>query len=144
MSNIVIVSGGFDPLHYGHIRYLTAARELGDELIVGLNSDEWLRNKKGNYFLPWHERYYIMANLRMVDRVYEFNDSDGTALCLLSYVRLHRPFDHLIVANGGDRTAQNNAEFPFQDDNIEFVFGVGGEYKTNSSSEILKRWKDLP
>jgi cytidyltransferase-like protein len=140
---IVIASGGFDPLHAGHIQYLNEASFLGDILIVGVNSDAWLINKKGNYFLPWHERSYLVQHLRMVSGVRAFDDRDGTALDLLRQVRAEFPDYPLIVANGGDRTALNNAEAAFDDLNCEFVFGVGGTQKVNASSAILKRWKEL-
>lgn len=61
---IVLATGGFDPIHSGHISYLKAARELGDMLIVGLNSDEWLERKKGKSFMPWNERIAILNNLQ--------------------------------------------------------------------------------
>ena len=141
---IVIASGGFDPLHSGHVSYLHEASLLGDILIVGINSDSWLISKKGNYFLPWHERAYLVQNLRMVSSVRTFDDHDGTALDLLHQVRAQFPHYHLVVANGGDRTSLNNAEAAFVDDNHEFVFGVGGTQKVNASSAILKRWKELP
>jgi cytidyltransferase-like protein len=60
---IIIVSGGFDPLHSGHIEYFKSAKKLGDKLIVALNSDEWLINKKGKFFMPFHERKNIVENL---------------------------------------------------------------------------------
>lgn len=142
---IVIVSGGFDPLHRGHIEYLKDASALGTYVFLGLNSDAWLIRKKGQYFLSWEERQSILENLWMVDRICPFNDEDDTALDLLRTIRKQYPDHHLIVANGGDRTPLNNAEESFaeEDQNCEFVFGVGGETKLNSSSLILKRWKDL-
>jgi cytidyltransferase-like protein len=142
MKDIVIVSGGFDPLHGGHIKYLRAASKLGDILIVGVNSDEWLIRKKGQFFLPFIQRAAIIESLRMVEAVYSFDDSDNTAIDLLQGVRLLYPKAHLIVANGGDRTPLNNAEAAFEDDNTEFVFGVGGEDKYESSSDLLRRWRE--
>lgn len=138
--NIVIVSGGFDPLHGGHIKYLEAAERLGDWLFVGVNSDAWLVRKKGNYFLPYEQRSEIIKNLRMVDAVFSFDDTDGTALNLLKKIRSVFKEDHLIIANGGDRNELNNAEAAFEDDNYEFVYGVGGSDKYDSSSMILERW----
>ena len=79
MSKIVLVTGGFDPLHSGHINYFKAARILGDELWVGLNSDAWLARKKGKHFMPWEERSMIVKNLCMVNRVIRFKDTDDTA-----------------------------------------------------------------
>ena len=87
MKTIVIVSGGFDPVHSGHIRLIKEARLLGDQLIVGINSDEWLARKKGRAFMPWQERLCVLNNLRQVDEVYTFDDEDGTACHLLQQVR---------------------------------------------------------
>ena len=79
MERIVLVTGGFDPLHSGHIAYFKEARKLGDKLIVGLNSDEWLTRKKGRPFMPFHERCNIIEELACVDQVIGFNDEDDTA-----------------------------------------------------------------
>jgi cytidyltransferase-like protein len=138
---IVLVTGGFDPVHSGHIAYFKAARTLGDQLIVGLNSDEWLARKKGRAFMPWNERLAVINNLSMVDEVYTFDDTDGSAKHFIQQVRAHYPDAQLIFANGGDRTAKNIPEMDVADSNIEFVFGVGGEDKKNSSSWILEEWK---
>ena len=138
---IVLVTGGFDPLHSGHISYFKKARHLGDLLIVGLNSDEWLERKKGKSFMPWNERLCIINNLSMVDEVYTFDDSDNSAKHFIQQVRAHYPTAKLIFANGGDRTAENIPEISTNDTNIEFVFGVGGANKRNSSSQILENWR---
>ena len=140
MRNIVLVSGGFDPLHSGHIAYINAARKLGDVLVVGLNSDAWLIRKKGKYFLPYAERECIIENISAVDFVVQFNDDDGTASDLITCAREMFPDDHLIMANGGDRTSDNIPEMGYEDNDLEFMFGVGGEDKKNSSSWILKKW----
>lgn len=136
---IVLVTGGFDPIHSGHIAYFKAARTLGDMLIVGLNGDDWLIRKKGRPFMPWNERLCVINNLAMVDEVYTFNDADGSACHFIQQVRAHYPDAELVFANGGDRTADNIPEMVFDD--VEFVFGVGGEDKKNSSSWILEEWK---
>ena len=138
---IVLVTGGFDPLHSGHIAYFKAARTLGDMLIVGLNSDEWLTRKKGRPFMPWTERLCVINNLAMVDEVYTFDDADGSAKEFIRQVRAHYPDAMLIFANGGDRTNKNIPEMDVVDSNLEFVFGIGGEDKKNSSSWILEDWK---
>jgi cytidyltransferase-like protein len=101
---IVLVTGGFDPIHSGHIAYIKAAKELGDKLIVGINSDEWLRRKKGHEFMPWAERATIVANLYDVDRVINFDDADNSAKDAIRKVRDIHPNAHIIFANGGDRT----------------------------------------
>lgn len=141
MKKIVLVTGGFDPIHSGHVAYFKAARTLGDMLIVGLNSDEWLERKKGRAFMPWNERLCIINNLSMVDEVYTFDDNDGSAKAFIHQVRAHYPDAELIFANGGDRTAKNIPEMDVQDSNLRFEFGVGGDDKKNSSSWILQDWK---
>ena len=86
MSKVVLVTGGFDPLHSGHIAYFKAARELGDHLVVGLNSDEWLTRKKGRPFMPIEERAAIVKELACVDEVIAFDDNDDTACAAIGYV----------------------------------------------------------
>ena len=136
---IIIVSGGFDPIHSGHIELLKKASALGDKLIVGLNSDDWLCRKKGRSFLPVEERRKILESIKWVDEVFEFDDSDNTACDLLSYVKDHNTSSDITFANGGDRTSTNIPEMTV--DGVEFVFGVGGDDKKNSSSLILEEWK---
>jgi len=139
-KKVVLVTGGFDPLHSGHIAYFKAAKTLGDTLIVGLNSDEWLERKKGRSFMPWNERLCIINNLSVVDEVFTFMDNDDTAINFIKQVKAHYPKDKLIFANGGDRTADNIPEMVV--DGVEFEFGVGGKDKINSSSWILEEWKN--
>ena len=139
--NIVLITGGFDPLHSGHIDYINAAKELGDVLVVGLNSDEWLTLKKGRAFMPWDERATVLSNLKSVDRVIDFHDGDKTARDAIRRVRYLYPNDHIIFANGGDRTNANIPELDIDDNNITFQFGVGGIDKKNSSSWILNNWQ---
>jgi cytidyltransferase-like protein len=139
MMKIVVCTGGFDPVHSGHIKYLKAARSLGDQLCVGLNSDSWLENKKGRAFMPFEERKAVLENLRFVDKVLAFDDSDGSAKSLLQNLKSNYSYAQVIFANGGDRTKENIPEMSVAD--IDFVFGVGGEDKANSSSWILEEWK---
>ena len=136
---IVLVTGGFDPIHSGHISYLNHADHLGDYLVVGLNSDEWLTRKKGKPFMSWHDRMVVLDNLHMVDYVIDFDDTDGTACDAINKVKEMFPEQRIIFANGGDRTATNIPEFNVQ--GVEHVFGVGGFEKTNSSSSLLNEWK---
>jgi cytidyltransferase-like protein len=138
-KNIVVVSGGFDPAHSGHVLMCNSARTLGDYLIVGVNSDAWLIRKKGAAFMPWNERAAIIGNFKAVDEVMAFNDDDGSACDLLEQVKAKYPDHPIIFANGGDRTAINIPEMVVKD--IIFKFGVGGENKANSSSWILQEWK---
>lgn len=141
MNKIILVTGGFDPIHSGHIEYFKAARRLGDQLVVGINSDAWLIRKKGRAFMPWVERQKIIKELSMVDYTIEFNDADGSSKNAIEKVRLNYPGNLIVFANGGDRTDKNIPEMDVGDSNTEFVFGVGGENKMNSSSWILEEWK---
>lgn len=140
MKTIVVATGGFDPVHSGHIRYLNAAKKLGDILVVGVNSNSWLQRKKGQYFMSITDRVMIIENLKMVDHCILFDDNDGTAIEAIRNVKLLYPNDKIIFANGGDRTKDNIPEMVFDD--VEFVFGVGGFDKMNSSSVLLKNWKN--
>lgn len=141
MKNIVLATGGFDPVHSGHIAYLEAARRLGDTLVVGVNSDAWLQRKKGRAFMPLQERATILRSVRGVDFVMPFDDGDGSARHAIQITRQSYPQDHIIFANGGDRTDVNVPEMDVQDANLEFLFGIGGEHKRNSSSWILQEWR---
>ena len=141
MKTIVLVTGGFDPLHSGHIAYFRAAKQLGDTLVVGVNSDAWLVRKKGRAFMPWLERMNIVKNIKGVDFVLEFNDDDGSAKSAIKLARQTWPDHKIVFANGGDRTDANIPEMEFEDSNLEFAFGVGGFDKANSSSWILEEWK---
>jgi len=139
---IVICTGGFDPLHSGHIAFFKEAKTLGDYLVVGLNSDAWLTRKKGRPFMPWQERFSVVSNLSIVDEVVSFNDDDGSAIDAIRKVLLNsNTGDQIIFANGGDRTKDNIPEMSISDARLSFVFGVGGENKMNSSSWILQEWK---
>jgi D-beta-D-heptose 7-phosphate kinase/D-beta-D-heptose 1-phosphate adenosyltransferase len=145
---IVLITGGFDPIHSGHIAYINAAKKLGNHLIVGINSDEWLKRKKGKSFLSFNERKIILENLRAVDEVIGFDDSDDSAKDAIYQVAKKYSYDystdstpHIIFANGGDRTGKNIPEMDVDVDNVSFMFGVGGKDKKNSSSWILNNWQ---
>lgn len=141
MKTLVLITGGFDPLHSGHIAYIQSAKKLGDVLAVGVNSDAWLTRKKGSAFMPFDERRNIVKNIKDVDFVLEFNDDDGSAKSAIKLARQTWPDHKIIFANGGDRTNSNIPEMDCGIDNVEFVFGVGGSNKMNSSSWILQEWK---
>jgi len=143
LGRVVLVTGGFDPVHSGHIAYFKAARELGDHLIVGLNSDAWLTRKKGRPFMPFEERAVVVKELGCVDEVIGFKDDDGSACAAIMQVLSTKGSSwRLIFANGGDRTNTTTPEYAAWGNHpdVEFAFGVGGEDKKNSSSWILKEW----
>ena len=137
---VVIVSGGFDPIHSGHIEHFKEAKKLGDILIVGLNSDAWLTRKKGKPFMPIEERLAVIRELRMVDSAVPFNDENDSSIDLIKKTLVL--FDDVLFANGRDRTQDNIPEiYEFdKDPRVQFAFGVGGTHKQNSSSWILKQW----
>ena len=137
---IAVVSGGFDPLHSGHINYLESAAKLGGKLIVLVNSDEWLTRKKGRPFMPFEERSIIIQRMDMVDNVYAVDDSDGSVTKGLIDVRNAFGHQHeYVFCNGGDRGKDNIPEMDVE--GYEFEFAVGGDNKANSSSWILKEWQ---
>ena len=145
MRKIVLVTGGFDPLHTGHIAYFKSAKEKGDELWVGLNSDNWLMKKKGKPFMNINERKEIIQNLVMVDKVILFDDKDNSSNdAILKALKFCSSKEQIIFANGGDRNKNNIPEVKKykNNPNIKFIFGVGGN-KKNSSSKILKAWTDF-
>ena len=140
---IVVVSGGFDPIHSGHIAYLEEAKKLGDKLIVALNSDDWLIKKKGKFFMPFAEREIILKNLKPVDDVISFEDDElGSCKDALNKTKLKYPDEEILFCNGGDRNKENIPEMEVSD--VTFHFEVGGEDKKNSSSWILKNFEHSP
>ena len=142
MPDIILVSGGFDPIHSGHIKLINEANKYGD-VVVLLNSDQWLRNKKGKEFLPIDERKMIMQNIKGVIDVIEFDDSDRT--CINGLKKAKSKYNHKVVkfANGGDRNGKTTPETIFcEQNNIQTLWGVGGDNKSNSSSWILKNWNE--
>ena len=137
---ISVVSGGFDPIHSGHISYINAAKKYGDYLIIALNSDAWLRQKKGKEFMPFEERKSILESIKNVDEVLSFEDDKlGSCMNALEKIKAKFPDDEIIFCNGGDRGKENIPEMAVS--GITFEFSVGGDDKKNSSSWILKNWK---
>lgn len=131
---VVAVSGGFDPVHVGHIRYFREARALGDRLLVILNDDEWLMRKKGYVFMPQEERIEVLRAIRWVDDIVLREPAEDTSIThMLEKLPVH------IFAKGGDRTYDNIPETAVcEARGIRMVFGVGGSDKPQSSSWLVK------
>lgn len=142
MYDIIILSGGFDPVHVGHLRMIQAASGLGKHLVVGVNSDDWLGRKKGYSFMPFEERCEIIRGFEGVDTVMGFDDSDNTACSLIrkvesSFKELSGSDLTIAFANGGDRTSNNVPEQSVcQELDVVMVWRVGGG-KVQSSSELV-------
>lgn len=151
-KKVVAVSGGFDPIHIGHIRLFREAKKLGDELVVIINNDNWKRKKRGHVFMPDFERKEIIEALECVDRVVITDhpeDLEGPEGMSVSKT-LHEIRPH-IFANGGDRNeadARNPNSSLYYDIKacrklgIEMVFNVGKGGKIRSSSELLKEYSE--
>ena len=134
MTRMVAVSGGFDPIHVGHVRMIQEAAKLGEHVVVIVNSDEWLKRKKGYAFMTFDERAEILSALEGVDSVVKADDADNTVCETLIKLKPD------IFANGGDRKSGNIPEYKLCDDlNIEMVFGVGGSDKPQSSSWLINK-----
>ncbi len=142
MNNIILVSGGFDPVHSGHI-YLIKEASLHGDVVVLLNSDKWLREKKGKEFLPYKERKIIMLAIKNVLDVIEFNDDDKTCVDGIKKAKIKYNNRKIKFANGGDRNYKTTPEIEYcKNNSIEMLWGIGGNLKSNSSSLILKKWKE--
>ena len=142
---ISIVSGGFDPIHPGHIMMMKDCLKFSNYLIVGVNSNKWLINKKGNYFMDIQHRLYVVSSLKVVNETMEFEDDDkGSANNLLIKIRNKYSNDKIIFANGGDRSDSSKIlEFETAKQyNIDLKFGIGGSHKESSSSDLLERWSE--
>ena len=138
-SKISLVSGGFDPLHSGHISLIHGAKNLTGFVVVAINSDEWLQRKKGRSFMPIDERRLIIDNLKHVSNVIEFDDSDDTATDAIIKCKQMYPKSAIVFCNGGDRTPTNVPEGAIP--GVELAFNVGGDSKLNSSSLLLEDYK---
>ena len=141
-KKLSLVTGGFDPIHSGHIAYFERAKDLSNYLVVGINTNEWLTRKKGQYFLPWIERAEIIRHLDMVDAVISWDDADDSALGAIA--KCLEISEQVVFCNGGDRTKTNIPEaMGYADDpRVEFKYAIGGEDKMNSSSWILNNYFD--
>ena len=139
---VIVLSGGFDPVHEGHVAMFKSASLEADVVIVGLNSDDWLTRKKGKPFMPFSSRKAVLESMHCVDSVVSFDDTDGTAISLLKSCKAQYPDSKLIFGNGGDRSNKNYPEYQFCIDNdIDVIDCLGGSHKMNSSSTLLDSWK---
>ena len=130
-EKIVVVSGGFDPIHIGHLRMMQEAAEHG-KLTVVINSDAWLKRKKGYVFMPWEERAELISALSCVDKVIEAKDDDRTVCETLKELRPD------IFANGGDRGVNTTPEAKLCEElGIELMWNIGGG-KVRSSSKLVR------
>ena len=130
----VAVSGGMDPVHKGHVRMIQEAAQFGDVIVI-LNSDEWLMRKKGFVFMSWEERAEILSAIKGVTKVVPVDDSDGS---VCEALRREKP---TYFANGGDRTDKNTPEMDVCVDlGISMLWGVGGG-KIQSSSDLVAKLK---
>ena len=142
-KNVIIVSGGFDPVHKGHMRMFREAANLGHQVIVGLNSDEWLTRKKGKPFMGWDERAEILECCKFVNQVLPMDDSDDTASDIIFKVcKLYNNEDfNIYFANGGDRKVGNVPELSTcKRLKVVMLWGIGGG-KIQSSSDLTTNWE---
>ena len=134
MKKTIMVSGGFDPIHVGHVRMILDAANFANVIVVA-NSDDWLMRKKGYVFMPWQERAEIIASIRGVVSVESVDDSDNTVCEAIS--RLKPDY----FANGGDRKIGNTPEVDLCEElGISLVWNVGG-LKIQSSSDLVSAAK---
>jgi cytidyltransferase-like protein len=135
--DVVVLSGGFDPMHIGHLRMIQESAKMAQIVVVGVNSDEWLMRKKGYVFMPCEERIEMVQGIRGVAKAMEFDDNDNSACDLLRRVRALWPDFKVAFANGGDRTSDNIPEIPVAEElGVHLIWGVGGG-KIQSSSDLV-------
>lgn len=133
-NKTIAVSGGFDPIHEGHIRMIREASKYGDVVVI-LNSDDWLERKKGYNFMSFKERSYIAGSIKGVTFTTGVDDSDGTVCEALERIKPD------YFANGGDRYETNTPEMTVcKELGIEMLWNIGGG-KTQSSSDLINRVK---
>ena len=142
MKKLIILSGGFDPVHKGHVRMFEAASKVG-YVVVGVNSDKWLIRKKEKFFMPFSERKEILESIKFIDEVIDFNDDDDTACNLIKDInRRYSEKMEIYFGNGGDRTNSTTPEITYCENNdIGLLWDLGGG-KIQSSSDLLKSWDD--
>ncbi len=134
----IALSGGFDPVHVGHVRMIQAAAEIGDVIVIA-NSDSWLQRKKGYIFMPWSERAEILSAFKGVTMVVEAKDDDDSVCA--SIADLKNSIDLDFFGNGGDRKSSNTPEIALCNDlGVDLLWNLGGG-KIQSSSELVGRQK---
>ncbi len=140
MYDLVAVSGGFDPIHKGHVRMILEAGGRGNVIVI-LNSDEWLIRKKGYAFMSWEERSEIISAIKGVWMVIKADDSDGTVCATLEGMANSESKPDYF-ANGGDRKSDNVPEVKLcKELGIEMLWNIGGE-KIQSSSELVEKMNE--
>ena len=149
---VILISGGFDPVHKGHIECINNAKELAEQVWIGLNNDEWLKRKKGRSFMNENERAFVMSNLKNVDWVYVMNPKDYLDNTAIDFIEVSRkkfikensdlPRGVMAFGNGGDRTETTTPENSVCDSfGIDSVWGLGE--KVQSSSWLLEKYLNL-
>ena len=143
---VMLVSGGFDPVHKGHLEMIAHAREQAEEVLVILNNDRWLRQKKGQEFMKSEEREYIMSQVKGVTKTFILDPRtptdktacDGIYSAIMAYRREFNGKMRMAFGNGGDRVEGNIPEADYCDSmGVDMVWGLGK--KVQSSSWLLER-----
>jgi cytidyltransferase-like protein len=141
METIVIVSGGFDPVHKWHINYFQEAAQLG-KVVCLLNSDSWLIGKKEKPFMNWEERAIVLSELRSISKVISFSDDDWTAVDWIRQVADMYKWHKILFAKGWDRNIDNIPEVDICNELwVEMVFDIGKLGKIQSSSWLIDNLK---